>query len=45
MGTSGAAGPTSARSLVIAGLYERFTLDPLRAALLVAARRADMPIT
>ncbi|WP_317444124.1 hypothetical protein [Streptomyces collinus] len=30
---------------MIAGLYERFTLDPLRAALLAAARRADMPIT
>ncbi|MCX5246707.1 hypothetical protein OG895_15955 [Streptomyces sp. NBC_00201] len=44
-GTSGAAGPAPARSLVIAGLYEHFTLDPLWAALLAAAHRADVSIT
>ncbi|GLX21379.1 hypothetical protein [Streptomyces lavendulae] len=32
-------------SLVIAGLYEDFTLDPLWDALLAAARRADVTIT
>ncbi|MFG2744790.1 hypothetical protein [Streptomyces chartreusis] len=30
---------------MIAGLYERFTLVLLRAALLAAVRRADMPLT
>ncbi|MFF4686794.1 hypothetical protein [Streptomyces sp. NPDC001307] len=43
-GTVDAAGPAPARSLLVAGLYEHFTLDPLWTALLAAAR-ADTPIT
>ncbi|MFG2713439.1 hypothetical protein ACGFX2_23185 [Streptomyces goshikiensis] len=44
-GSTAEAGPAPARSLVIAGLYEHFTLDPLWDALLAAARRADTQIT
>ncbi|MFD3696551.1 hypothetical protein ACFWUZ_10355 [Streptomyces sp. NPDC058646] len=44
-GSTTEAGAAPARSLVIAGLYEHFTLDPLWDVLLAAARRADMQIT